>query len=209
MSSRSARTARAAAFGVISPRASPATASVASVPARVNRVGARILPNEQPVASSGSVASRGIRDRSRETCLEESRPQARTCSCECGCVLARSLHGGDPRSDVPPGLGRQRRDDRSERRRSASDELPAAYRLAERERGLGGAEVAAAVDRPRPACGLFGCRRQRRQQSRGDHGGEEGEAPHRYCWISTPSCAACCETCPATASPRRCASAPS
>ena len=90
--------------------------------------------------------------------------------------------------------------------------VPRRGRLSKDERALGLGELRAQVGRELPGRVARRLGRGSEDERREEHDERRearGRARRGYCAISTPSCAAACETCPAIAVARSCASLPS
>ena len=204
------RIARAAAAGCVLPCASAETARVASVPARVKRVGARksrTSSHWRAAAASPRRASATAPVSPARSSVVQAAARARASSRASPPAAPRARASAARRSRRSRCGELQR--NRPQRRVGSRDERAGALRVTEYECGLRRTEVAPRVDGAGPPCGRTRARGRRCHRGGGECCREERSATHRYCWISTPSCAACCETWPATASPRACASVPS
>ena len=112
-----------------------------------------------------------------------------------------------------PGRGESRLRGRPERpeleRGRLGDELPSLRRLAEDERALRLGERGADVGRRLPRLRRGRRSRPGESQEGGGRRRRDEQSRHRYCSIVTPSSAAACDTWPAIAVARSCASVPS
>ena len=168
------------------------------------------VAHEQPLPSRCGVSVPRVGNRADEAGAEQRRPRSGASASQlariaAGCGACTSQRGEKISSQ---GRGQLRRD-RRQRRIGSRDERAGALCVTEDECGLRRAEVAPRVDGAGPPCGrIRACGRDCHRRG-GECSREERRATHRYCWISMPSLAACCETWPATASPRACASVPS